>query len=180
MFSSLGEPARVNCGRVVSTPVRGSSAVQPAPQLVAVRDLATSERLAEQYALLRERGVHRQEDGWVVARPGDVAVALADPALRVAPAGPAVGEARSLQARMARFTDGPEHAGRRTVVEQLLPETAGLEPRPGTGWPPTNSWLPTPSADPRPPPVPAIWTTSDRDPSPPEHPRAHCPAPPAE
>jgi len=89
--------------------------------------LATGVRLAEQHARLREQGVHRRDDGWVVARAPDVTAALLSPALTVAAADPPVGDARRLQAVMARFCDGPQHTRRRGLLEQLLPGTPGLE-----------------------------------------------------
>jgi cytochrome P450 len=95
------------------------------------QQLATADRPAEEHAQLRDRGVHRRQGGWVVARREDVAAALASPVLGVA--GPVAagaapqGDARLLQARMARFTDGPQHTGRRALLEQLMPTAAGLE-----------------------------------------------------
>lgn len=94
--------------------------------------LATATRPSVQHAQLRARGVHRRDSGWVVARPADVTAALASPALSVATpvaveATPP-GDARLLQARMARFTDPPQHAPRRALLEQLLPDPAGLQP----------------------------------------------------
>jgi len=89
--------------------------------------LATGVRLAEQHAGLREQGVHQRDDGWVVARAPDVTAALMSPALTVAAADPPVGDARRLQARMARFCDGPQHTRRRGLLEQLLPGMPGLE-----------------------------------------------------
>jgi len=93
--------------------------------------LATCDRLADQHAGLRERGVHHRDGGWVIARPPDVTAALASPALTVAavdPRGdPPAGDARRLQARMARFCDFPQHAHRRELVEELLPDVPGLQ-----------------------------------------------------
>jgi len=98
---------------------------------VPAHGLATCDRLAEQHARLRRWGVHYRDGGWIAGRPADVAAALTLPTLTVAaavPAGrPPVGEARVLQARMARFCDGPQHTRRRELLEQLLPAVAGLE-----------------------------------------------------
>lgn len=97
---------------------------------VPAHGLATCEDLAEQHARLRNRGVHHRDGGWIVGRPADVAAALTLPTLTVAaavPTGrPPVGEAHELQARMARFSDGPRHTRRRELLEQLLPAVAGL------------------------------------------------------
>lgn len=96
----------------------------PAPSL------ATCDRLPEEHARLRSRGVHERAGGWVIARPDDVVAALTSPvmsaavpvATRIAP----TGAARALQARMARFSDGEQHTRRRGLLEQLLPEAEGL------------------------------------------------------
>ena len=87
-----------------------------------LREIATCPRPAEQYAALRAHGVHRRPDGWVVARPEDVASALTSSALNVAPPGRPAGDAGRLRARMARFSDGPDHARRRALTEALLPD----------------------------------------------------------
>lgn len=90
--------------------------------------LATAPALDAQHAQLRERGVHRRDGGWVVGRPGDVVEALSSPALSVAMGSErSQGDARRLQALMARFTDPPQHSRRRAVLERLLPEVVGLE-----------------------------------------------------
>jgi cytochrome P450 len=91
-----------------------------------VQQLATCPDPTDEYAEMRERGVHCRDGAWLVARPNDVAAALASPALSVAPARSQGGTAAQLLARMARFSDGAEHAQRRARVEALLPE-AGLE-----------------------------------------------------
>lgn len=66
-----------------------------------------------------------------MARPHEVDAALASPVLTVPalmpPAGQPVGPARALQARMARFSNGPQHTRRRALLEQVLPEVAGLQ-----------------------------------------------------
>ncbi len=93
--------------------------------------LATCPNLAEQHVRLRARGVHEREDGWVVARPDDVAAAMTVPTMGVAVPGPrneaVVGAARQLQARMARFSNVPAHTARRVLAEQLLPDPDGLD-----------------------------------------------------
>lgn len=91
--------------------------------------LATCARPAEQHAELRERGVHCRDGQWIVARPPEVLAALTSPALTVADprAAPPAGDATQLQARMARFSDGPAHDGRRERLEQVLPEATGLD-----------------------------------------------------
>lgn len=106
--------------------VQTSSSKRP-PADLPLPELAICRRPADQYAALRARGVHRLDDGWVVARPEDVAAALASPALSVAPPGSPLGAARQLQARMARFSDGADHARRRAVLEALLPGVEGVE-----------------------------------------------------
>lgn len=88
---------------------------------LALSEIATCPRPSDQYLPLRERGVHRRGEDWVVARPADVAAALASPALGVAPAGEPAGDAARLQARMARFSDGVDHPRRRSAVTALLP-----------------------------------------------------------
>lgn len=92
--------------------------------------LATCDHLAEQHAGLRNRGVHHRDGGWIAGRPADVAAALTLPTLIAAAGvladGPPAGEARALQARMARFSDGPRHTRRRELLEQLMPAVAGL------------------------------------------------------
>lgn len=98
---------------------------------VAAPLLATATDPGALHAALREQGVHQRDGGWVIARPADVAAALACPALTVnpgqaKPTAPARGAAR-LRAVMARFTDGEDHARRRTLVEQLLPGADGLQ-----------------------------------------------------
>jgi cytochrome P450 len=71
--------------------------------------------------------VHQRAAEWVAARPDDVEAALASGALTVALAGQPAGAARQLRARMARFTDGPFHAPRRTLAEALLPAPADAQ-----------------------------------------------------
>ncbi len=78
------------------------------------------------HAELRGRGPHPTPDGrWVVAAASDVAAVLGSPDAVVGftadPARPVSG----LQGRMARFTDGPEHARRRASTVSLL---ADLDP----------------------------------------------------
>lgn len=81
------------------------------------------------YRALAALGIHRRPGGWVVGRPADVAEALGHPHLSVAAApepGAPPGGARWWQARMARFTDGVAHTGRRAAVTERL---ADVEPR---------------------------------------------------
>ncbi len=92
-----------------------------------VPQLATCRCPADEYAALRARGVHCRDGAYVVARPDDVAAALASSALSVAPAYSRGGRAAQLQAQMARFSDGTDHARRRALVEALLPDPTGLE-----------------------------------------------------
>ncbi len=63
----------------------------------------------------------------MIARPDDVAAALASAALAVTVALEASGAARLLQARMARFSEGAAHGHRRALVQALLPDPATVE-----------------------------------------------------
>jgi cytochrome P450 len=92
-----------------------------------VPELATCRHPGDQYAELRARGVHCRDGAWVVARPDDVAAALASPGLSVALPHSPEGRAAQLQSQMARFSDGTDHARRRALVEALLPDPTGLE-----------------------------------------------------
>lgn len=71
------------------------------------------------HAELRERGVHRLDDGrWIVARADDVERVLADTDAVI---GFATDDAAAtVQSRMARFTDGPAHADRRAVATAAM------------------------------------------------------------
>ena len=89
--------------------------------------LAASTADISRYAPLRYQPVHENAEGWVVARPDDVAAALSSAALTVGTASQPPGAARRLQAQMARFTDGPAHQRRRELVQSLLPDPARLE-----------------------------------------------------
>ena len=93
----------------------------------ALARLATSTADISRYAPLRYQPVHETAEGWVVARPDDVAVALSSAALTVGPAGEPSGAAARLQAQMARFTDGAAHQRRRALIQELLPDAARLE-----------------------------------------------------
>jgi cytochrome P450 len=93
----------------------------------ALARLATSTADISRYAPLRYQPVHETAEGWVVARPDDVAAALSSAALTVAPAGESSGAAARLQAQMARFTDGAVHQRRRELIQELLPDAARLE-----------------------------------------------------
>jgi len=89
--------------------------------------LAASTADISRYAPLRYQPVHENAEGWVVARPDDVAAALSSAALTVGTASQPPGAAQRLQAQMARFTDGPAHQRRRELVQSLLPDPARLE-----------------------------------------------------
>jgi cytochrome P450 len=93
----------------------------------ALSRLATSTADISRYAPLRYQPVHENAEGWVVARPDDVAAALSSAALTVGTAGEPSGAAGRLQAQMARFSDGAAHLRRRALVQELLPDPAGLE-----------------------------------------------------
>jgi cytochrome P450 len=93
----------------------------------ALARLATSTADISRYAPLRYQPVHETAEGWVVARPDDVAAALSSAALTVGPAGEPSGAAARLQAQMARFTDGAAHQRRRALIQELLPDAACLE-----------------------------------------------------
>jgi cytochrome P450 len=89
-----------------------------------VEELSTSAAPSRWHGPLRSLGTHCRDGAWVVSGSRDVAVALAAPALSVAPpAGPA-GPAASLLSRMARFSDGDDHRLRRDLVIRLLPPVA--------------------------------------------------------
>jgi cytochrome P450 len=93
----------------------------------ALARLATSTADISRYAPLRYQPVYETAEGWVVARPDDVAAALSSAALTVGPAGEPSGAAARLQAQMARFTDGAAHQRRRALIQELLPDAARLE-----------------------------------------------------
>lgn len=61
------------------------------------------------------------------ARRDDVEAALTSPALSVALTEPPEGGAQRLQAQMARFSDGEDHARRRALVQARLSGLSGLE-----------------------------------------------------
>jgi cytochrome P450 len=91
-----------------------------------IDELARCPNPRARHAELRERGAHPVADGrWVVATADDVAAVLDDPRATVGFAPDPARPIGALQARMARFTDGPEHAPRRAAVARLL---AGMEP----------------------------------------------------
>jgi cytochrome P450 len=84
-------------------------------------DLASSVDPYPVYAELRDRGVHRVEDGrWVVSRAADVAAVLAHRAAHVEC--PRSGDDRldDVRALMARFSNGTDHARRRAVVADAV------------------------------------------------------------
>lgn len=96
------------------------------PRLPRVRDVATCADIVEQHVRLRDRGMYWEGQDLVVAGPGPAAQALAHPALSVATGGAPEAQTLPLRTRMARFSDGPEHARRRAFVLQLLPAATGL------------------------------------------------------
>jgi cytochrome P450 len=72
------------------------------------------------YRRLRERGAHQLPDGrWVVATAADVTAVLNDPGAIVGFA-PTDHPLAALQARMARFSDGADHAERRASCRRHL------------------------------------------------------------
>jgi cytochrome P450 len=78
------------------------------------------------HAELRRRGAHRVPDGrWVVAGAADVTAVLESAAAAIGFGTDPDRPVTALQARMARFTDGPRHLDRRAAVERLL---AGIDP----------------------------------------------------
>ena len=85
-------------------------------------DIETLTTLADPYpahAELRDRGVHRLDDGrWIVARAENVEHVLADTNAVIGFG--ATDAAASVQSRMARFTDGPAHSDRREVATSAL------------------------------------------------------------
>ncbi|MEE6264023.1 cytochrome P450 [Plantactinospora sonchi] len=96
---------------------------EPAPPDLPLAELAGCARPAPRYAALRDAGVHHRDGVYLVARPDDVDAALVAPELAVIPPGrPDVSAAGRLRARMARFSDGPDHARRRSLARALLPD----------------------------------------------------------
>jgi len=63
----------------------------------------------------------------IISRPDDVAEALSSTALTVSRSDEPVGDAESLQARMARFSDGVGHLRRRALVQARLSGLGVLE-----------------------------------------------------
>jgi cytochrome P450 len=100
----------------------------PSQQLAGtpVEHIATSSAPDRWHGALLQAGTHARDGAWVVVGAGDVAAALASPSLSVAPAagGALSGQdspAARLLARMARFSDGPDHRRRRELLTSLLP-----------------------------------------------------------
>jgi cytochrome P450 len=88
--------------------------------------LARNPDPAPVHAELRRRGPHRTADGrWVVAGADDAARVLGSPLARVGFTADPARPVTAWQARMARFTDGAEHAPRRAAARRLLD---GLDP----------------------------------------------------
>jgi len=100
----------------------------PPEQLAAtpVGELATIAPPRRWHGTLRQLGTHCRGDAWVVSGLAEVAQALAAPALGVVPPVPVGrdGPAARLVARMARFSDGPEHRRRRELLTGLLQPAA--------------------------------------------------------
>lgn len=83
------------------------------------------------HARLIAAGPHELPDGrWVVAGAADVRAVLEAPDAVVGFTADPDDPVGALQSRMARFTDGPEHAGRRAAVRRLLDriDPAALRP----------------------------------------------------
>jgi cytochrome P450 len=89
-----------------------------------VGELATSAAPDHWHGDLVALGTHCRDGAWVVSGQREVAAALACPALSTAAAGGQDGPAADLLARMARFSDGPDHRRRRGLVTRLLPPVA--------------------------------------------------------
>ena len=87
-------------------------------------DLASSVDPYLVYVALRERGVHRLDDGrWVVSRAVDVAAVLAHCAARVECRRSGDDRLDDVRALMARFSNGVDHVRRRATATSAL---AGL------------------------------------------------------
>jgi cytochrome P450 len=98
----------------------------PADQIasVPVAELAISSAPERWHGPLRELGTHCRDGACVVVGPRDVPAALAASSLTVAapPSQDAqTGPAAQLLARMARFSDGPDHRRRRELLVSMLP-----------------------------------------------------------
>jgi cytochrome P450 len=89
-----------------------------------VGELATSAAPDRWHSDLVALGTHCRHGAWVVSGQREVAAALACPAMSTAAAGDRDGPAADLLARMARFSDGPDHRRRRGLVTRLLPPVA--------------------------------------------------------
>jgi cytochrome P450 len=91
-----------------------------------VGEIATSAPPERWHGPLQSLGTHRRGGAWVVSGRRDVVTALASPALTVAPAAGPGGAAAGLVARMARFSDGPDHRIRRDLLTRMLPSVAAV------------------------------------------------------
>lgn len=118
--SAATAPSAAYCRNVRTTPIHP-------PVDLSLPQIATSPRPADQYSVLRARGVHCRDGAWVVARPEDVDAALTIRALSVTPPDASFGDATRLQTRMARFSDGADHARRRGLTEALLAGVSNVE-----------------------------------------------------
>jgi cytochrome P450 len=86
-----------------------------------IDELARCPDPGSRHGELRERGAHHLPDGrWVVATAADVTAVLQDSRAAIGFAPDPARPVTALQARMARFTDGPEHASRRAAAVRLL------------------------------------------------------------
>jgi cytochrome P450 len=92
--------------------------------LLPVDELATSAAPERWHSDLVALGTHCRHGAWVVSGQRQVAAARACPAMSTAAAGDRDGPAADLLARMARFSDGPDHRRRRDLVTRLLPPVA--------------------------------------------------------
>jgi cytochrome P450 len=88
---------------------------------LSVGELATSTAPDRWHGPLQALGTHSRDGAWVVSGHRAVSAALASSALCVRAPAKANGPAADLLARMARFSDGPEHRRRRDLVNRLLP-----------------------------------------------------------
>ncbi len=91
---------------------------------IPVQRLATYGDSERWQAALRSRGAHHHGDAWILAAPDDVDAGLAAAQLTVAPPPSPAGPAADLLGRMARFSNGADHARRRELVSRLLPPVA--------------------------------------------------------
>jgi cytochrome P450 len=89
-------------------------------------ELATSTAPDRWHGPLQALGTHCRDGAWVVSGAHAVSAALASPALCVPALTEADGPAADLLARMARFSDGPDHRRRRDLVTRMLPRVSDV------------------------------------------------------